>query len=171
MACSHKNSPIFQAANIQGLFSFVNADLQAFRPRPESSGFDYSEGSPSGFGSEVRPEPRFPKSLYLVHPLFGTYELSPVASGAQASVPVPEGLDLDVWIVAPPKEEREEETGDAEDAADIAKTKKGKKGKGKASAGTKSRKQKRIEQGGELEPAPEETEEERAARERVRNMV
>ncbi len=46
----------------------------------------------------------FPKSLYLIHPLFSTYELNPVAPHAQASVPVPTGLDLDVWIVPPHQE-------------------------------------------------------------------
>jgi AP-3 complex subunit delta len=47
-------------------------------------------------------EPHFPKSLFLIQPLFSAYPLNPVASTAQGSVPVPEGLDLDKWIVAPP---------------------------------------------------------------------
>jgi AP-3 complex subunit delta-1 len=46
----------------------------------------------------------YPKSLYLIQPLFSSYELNPVASNAQASVPIPDGLDLDAWIVPPPKE-------------------------------------------------------------------
>lgn len=49
-------------------------------------------------------EINFPKSLYLIQPLFSAYELNPVASHAQASVPVPDGLDLDAWIVPPLQE-------------------------------------------------------------------
>lgn len=36
-------------------------------------------------------------------------ELNPVAAKAQKKVPVPEGLDLDVWINDPPSESEEEE--------------------------------------------------------------
>jgi len=49
-------------------------------------------------------EINFPKSLYLIQPLFSAYELNPVASHAQTSVPIPDGLDLDAWIVPPPRE-------------------------------------------------------------------
>ncbi|KAI0785413.1 adaptin N terminal region-domain-containing protein [Irpex lacteus] len=159
-----------RAANIQGLFSFVNADIQAFRPRPSIS---YGEDE-EGFGGTSSPsvEPRFPKSLFLVHPLFSVYELNPVAASAQASVPIPEGLDLDAWIVPPPREETVDEGEGRGDAA--VKVKKSKKGKGKAVGNGKSKKQKR---GDMLEYEPEdddtsavqtpvETEEEKAERER-----
>src|SRR4051812_49154743 len=36
--------------------------------------------------------------------LFLAYELNAVAPKAQSKVPVPEGLDLDTWIGAPPSE-------------------------------------------------------------------
>jgi AP-3 complex subunit delta-1 len=40
----------------------------------------------------------------LINPLFSPYELNSVNSAAQDSISVPEGLDLDVWIVPPPQE-------------------------------------------------------------------
>ncbi|KAI0691983.1 Adaptor protein complex AP-3 delta subunit [Cytidiella melzeri] len=156
-----------RAANILGLFSFVNADLQTFRPKHEVNGIDYGEGTSSGFGSEPRSEPRFPKSLYLVQPLFGNYELNPVASSAQASVPVPDGLNLDAWIVPPPKEQVEEEGSGVEGSADPVKVKKSRKGKGKAVAGSKSKKKQQMYDDDALDSTPAETEEERADRERV----
>lgn len=55
----------------------------------------------SEFDSDTS-QPAFPKSLYLIYPLFNAYELNPVAPAAQESVLVPEGLDLDAWIVPPP---------------------------------------------------------------------
>ncbi|KAG6884488.1 hypothetical protein C0993_010619 [Termitomyces sp. T159_Od127] len=86
-----------RAANSNQLFRLIQADLDAHRPKsstqfsPDSSGLDTSE-------------PRFPKSLYLIEPLSATYELNPVATNAQVSVPTPEGLDLDAWIIPPPHE-------------------------------------------------------------------
>lgn len=89
-----------KAANSLGLFAFISADLSQFRPRPSES---YAFASdPDGFDSAVT-GPEFPKSLYLIHPLVSAYPLNPVASAAQANVPIPEGLDLDKWIVPPPK--------------------------------------------------------------------
>ncbi|KAF7792545.1 hypothetical protein EIP86_003586 [Pleurotus ostreatoroseus] len=154
-----------RAANILQLLTFVRADLTVFRPRTEI-GFEYGEGAASGFGSEPSEEPRFPKSLYLVQPLFNAYELNPVASFAQDSVPVPEGLDLNAWIVPPPKEEAiviedEELTGEV-------KHKKVKKGKGK-DTGAKSKGKKRKENAGSTPDTlaePVETAEEKAERER-----
>lgn len=149
----------------------MNADIQAFRPRPSISYDEDEEGFGGTSSSSV--EPRFPKSLFLVHPLFSVYELNPVAASAQASVPIPEGLDLDAWIVPPPREDTVDE---GEGRGDVAvKVKKSKKGKGKAVGNGKSKKQKR---GDVLEYEPEdddtsaaqtpiETEEEKAERERV----
>ncbi len=87
--------------------------------------------TPSGFeDSLLSNEPAFPKSLYLIEPLFSSYELNPVASGAQTSVPAPEDLDLDAWIVPVPQEAP---SLTAIDEAEVAekRPKKGKKGKGK----------------------------------------
>ncbi|KAG5654164.1 hypothetical protein H0H81_006876 [Sphagnurus paluster] len=107
-----------RAANSLQLFRFIQADLDAHRPKPTASGgFSLSNSSESF-------EPRFPKSLYLIQPLSATYELNPVALSAQTSVPVPEGLDLDAWIVPPPREVPQEQPSEK-------KTKKVKKGKGK----------------------------------------
>ena len=55
------------------------------------------DGSPSRTD-----ELRFPKSLYLIQPLFSPYELNAVGATAQASVVPPDGLDLNAWFVEPP---------------------------------------------------------------------
>ncbi|KAG6812847.1 hypothetical protein H0H92_015945 [Tricholoma furcatifolium] len=148
-----------RAANSLQLFRFIQADLDSHRPKPPPT---------PGFSTDTEffsPEPRFPKSLYLLEPLSGTYELNAVASGAQASVPVPEGLDLDAWIVPPPQEP----------VADLPteRKKKGKKGKEKDVGETKvkgSKKKKKkdeeLEYGDVLVPvdADIETPEEKAER-------
>ena len=114
-------------------------------------------------------EPLFPKSLYLIRPLFTTHNLNPVALTAQASVPIPEGLDLDAWIV-PSQQERVEEEEDDEAAR---KVKKGKKGKGKETNGVKAKNGKRRYKDDEIlgTPTPPELEvetpEEKEERERV----
>ncbi|KAJ6502639.1 adaptin N terminal region-domain-containing protein [Mycena vulgaris] len=118
-----------RAANTLQLFTFIQADLNAYRPKPVDNPF--AEAS-SSFDPIASGEPRFPKSLYLLQPLHGAYELNPVALAAQASVLIPDGLDLDAWIVSPPQEPVLE--------ADLeAKARKIKKGKGKEVNGTKSK--------------------------------
>ncbi|KAI5998114.1 adaptin N terminal region-domain-containing protein [Pisolithus albus] len=130
-----------RAANILQLFAFVKHDLTTYRPKLESTLSDgYSTTSLSVFDTpEMDSAPAFPKSLYLIHPLFSAYELNPVASAAQASVAVPEGLDLDAWIVpsmqAPVHEENESEV-----VVEKKVKKKSKKGKEKESSnGTRSK--------------------------------
>ena len=92
-----------------------------------------------------------------------------MALTAQASVPVPNGLDLDAWIVPSQREYVTEE--DADDA--VRKVKKGKKGKGKETNGMKVKAGKRRQREDDPRdayspPEPEaETEAERAERERV----
>ena len=114
-------------------------------------------------------EPHFPKSLYLIRPLFTAHDLNPVALTAQASVPIPEGLDLDAWIVPSEQEHILEEEGDE----GVRKVKKGKKGKGKETNGAKVKNGKRRYKDDEMmgsptPPEPEvETPEEREERERV----
>ena len=81
------------------LFRFIDADLNSFRPKISS--LDLPDDNVSGFAPED--DLHFPKSLYLIQPL-SSYQLNPVAKVAQASVPVPEGLDLDAWIVHPPED-------------------------------------------------------------------
>jgi len=94
-------------------------------------------------------EPRFPKSLYLIHPLFSAYELNPVSIHAQASVAVPDGLDLDSWIVPPPREvlpqPRAEDDFDGE-----KKKKKSKKGKGKETTSSTNSKKKKANDADDL---------------------
>lgn len=86
-----------------------------------------------------------------------------MASAAQGNIPVPEGLDLDKWIVPPPRDivpapVTEEERG---------RRPKKKKGKQKEVNGKgKERVADRPLQEDALNPAPE-TEEEKAERERV----
>ncbi|KAG6817562.1 hypothetical protein H0H87_006939 [Tephrocybe sp. NHM501043] len=148
-----------RAANSLQLFRFIQADLESHRPKPPPT---------PGFSTEleqISPEPRFPKSLYLIEPLSDTYELNPVATSAQASVPIPEGLDLDAWIVPPPKEVVYEQPPERK--------KKSKKGKDKEVGdskvkGIKKKKKTEVESGDVLAPAEEEIEtpEEKAERAR-----
>jgi len=77
------------------LFTFIQADLVSFHLE------DPAVGTPVDNTSQ---HPAYPKSLLLINPLFSTYELNSVNSAAQDSISVPEGLDLDVWIVPPPQE-------------------------------------------------------------------
>ena len=86
-----------------------------------------------------------------------------MAKAAQASVPVPEGLDLDAWIVHPP----EDSVQDVAESTDLKK--KSKKGKGKDTSGEKKNSKKKRKDDDELialEPEVE-TAEDRAERERV----
>jgi AP-3 complex subunit delta-1 len=77
------------------LFTFIQADLVSFHPG------DPAVGTPI---DNTNQHPAYPKSLLLINPLFSAYELNSVNSAAQDSISVPEGLDLDVWIVPPPQE-------------------------------------------------------------------
>ncbi|GJJ13138.1 hypothetical protein Clacol_007388 [Clathrus columnatus] len=110
-----------RAANTLQLFTFIQADLTLFKPK-----FKHVIEMNDGFQELSDMEPEFPKSLYLISPLTMSYELKPVALMAQSSVPVPEGLDLDAWIVPPPRE-------DTITPSDTLKAKK-RKGKGKERA-------------------------------------
>jgi len=149
-----------RAANILQLFTFIKHDLSAYRPRAES-------GLADALGSG---ELSFPKSLYLIWPLVSSYELGPVAAAAQTSVPLPDGLDLDAWIVPA----MQEPLLDDESQITEKRTKKSKKGKEKETPNrsrTKEGKKKRKEDllVDELVPQEqEETAEERAERERVK---
>jgi AP-3 complex subunit delta-1 len=151
----------------------VKADLDSHRPRPKTQTFD----TPSGFEDVLETEPNFPKSLFLLRPLFTAHELNPVAMSAQASVPVPEGLDLNVWIVPPPPSEETVDGGDAQ--LQERRVKKMKKGKEKESGSNgvkttdaKKKKKKRDDAdfGEQLEPPPEQTPDEAEEVERVYNL-
>ena len=91
------------------------------------------------------------------------YPLNPVASAAQANVPIPEGLDLDKWIVPPPK------SVVPTPATEEGRGRRPKKKKGKqkeANGKLKGKPANELFQEDALTPAPE-TEEEKADRERV----
>ncbi|EJC98671.1 Adaptor protein complex AP-3 delta subunit [Fomitiporia mediterranea MF3/22] len=120
-----------RAANVLQLFTFIQADLSSFRPKPKSDyGNGFADISTSAFDPVGLTEPVYPKSLYLLQPLFSAYELNPVAPEAQASVPVPESLDLDAWIVSHAMPKAEEPV-----AVEVKKKKKDRKGKAKEKDG------------------------------------
>ena len=108
------------------LFKFIQADLTLYRSR-KTSGLSngFADESTAAFDPIGTAEPTYPKSLYLLEPLFSTYDLNPVAPEAQASIPVPECLDLDAWIVP------EAKPPDPEVVVVGKKKRKDKKGKGK----------------------------------------
>ena len=183
-------TPVFQAAELLQLFTFIHADLAGYKPQgrqPASSTAatmpDFSFGDDGGFGgpsfafTSPAAEPRFPKSLHLIKPLFAAHELNAVAQSAQASVPVPAGLDLDAWIVPGQDEPATPPAGAEPD--DDTKGKKVRKGKKKDTGKTarKGKARARAEDGDEdylgmegvlaASAVHTETPEERAERERV----
>ncbi|KAG8716733.1 AP-3 complex subunit delta [Ceratobasidium sp. 395] len=139
-----------RATNALQLFRFIQADVKGFETK-RTTAVEGSEGTASEQPSN---EPSYPKSMYLLQPLRTAFELNYVAPHAQNAVPVPEGLNLDYWIVPPPKLKHEEEEV-------VKKPKKSKtKGKEKSVTGKKTKKKR--------EPEAEETPEEKAAREKAR---
>jgi len=135
--------------------------VSQFRPRSAES-YAFAGGS-DGFEAGTT-EPEFPKSLYLIRPLVSAYPLNPVASTAQANVPIPEGLDLDKWIVPPPKNVVPTSATEEEERGRRPRKKKGKQKE--ANGKVKGRHTSKLLQEDALTPAPE-TEEEKAERERV----
>ena len=106
--------------------------------------------------------------------MFGAYELNPVASNAQESVPIPDGLDLDSWISPPPRDALSNGAVDEFDEVVEKEQRKSRKGKGKETKKSKSKGKKKMEYDEEHDtnsPAPPEveTEEQRAERDRVRS--
>ncbi|KAF7303117.1 AP-3 complex subunit delta [Mycena kentingensis (nom. inval.)] len=156
-----------RAANTLQLFNFINADLAAFKPRPAGSANNPFAEASSSFDPVA--EPRFPKSLYLIQPLHTAYELNPVAILAQASVPVPPGLDLDVWFIPPPPEPTVEAPRKSK-----GKSREVNGGGGKSSSGKSKKKQKEVVANGDavvLTPANEEAETPEQAAERDRRLA
>lgn len=95
------------------------------------------------------------------------YPLNPVASTAQANIPIPEGLDLDKWIVPPPKSILPTTVSQEEERGRRPKKKKGKQKE--ANGKVKQKTTNKLLQEDALTPAPE-TEEEKAERERVSSL-
>ncbi|GAW04764.1 Adaptor protein complex AP-3 delta subunit [Lentinula edodes] len=152
-----------RAANTLQLFNFILADLNSYRPR--STGNPFDESSSSYANSDVISEPRFPKSLFIIQPLFSSYELNPVAQHAQESVPIPEGLDLDAWIVPPPADPLSLSEPGEKKAKKKIKKEKGKDGV--SGSGNKGKKKQREENESETETEEQRTERERRRAERL----
>lgn len=94
-----------------------------------------------------------------------------MATNAQASVPVPEGLDLDAWIVPPPREVVQDKADEGDDGHE-KKAKKSKKGKGKNVESIATGKKRKIKENGNqvvLPPTESDTEtlDEKMLREKV----
>ncbi|CAE6534749.1 unnamed protein product [Rhizoctonia solani] len=153
-----------RAANALQLFRFIQADVSGFEakraaaaskpkeePKPEDDAQPESETVVPEPSSN---EPSYPKSMYLLQPLRISFELNYVAPHAQSSVPIPEGLNLDAWIVPPPKIMQLQE---GEQPKKVKKKGKGKE-KEKERDPAKKRKAKKVE----------ETSEEKATREQAR---
>ena len=148
------------------LFNFVRADLASHRLEGISA-----VGVPS---DETTESPAYPRSLLLINPLFSAYELNSVNIAAQDCIPIPESLDLDAWIVPPPREftvpdavtEDDTQGGERRSAKKKIKSSKG-KGKGKEKE--KGPKTTIHDPQTDLIPSlgPSETEEDRAEREKV----
>ena len=89
-----------RAAVLSNLLKFIKADLATHKPSVSQT---RPRDSPSeGFTADEEKaafQPTFPKSLLLLHPLSSAYELNPVAKMAQVNVKLPDGMDLDMWIV------------------------------------------------------------------------
>ncbi|KAK1923811.1 armadillo-type protein [Papiliotrema laurentii] len=106
------------------LLSFVEADLRQHAP-PKASTSEGVPGVEGGFGADDSiADPPYPKSLFLLQPLFTSHELNAVATQAQGSVRVPDGLDLDRDFVPgggfpEDLEKDEEEEAQSEDEAGI----------------------------------------------------
>jgi AP-3 complex subunit delta len=147
------------------LFTFIRADLASFRLEDPIAGLPVDDANR---------HPAYPKSMLLINPLFSNYQLNSVNIAAQDSIPVPEFLDLDAWIVPPPKEFS---TADAATANDTQQgerpwTKKKVKGKGKEKdSKVLTKKPPGTQPDHSPSPGPSETEEEKIEREKASNLI
>lgn len=60
---------------------------------------DPTPSAPGQNGKDDEAPPAYPKSLFLLQPLFSAHELNAVSENAQAAVRIPDGLDLDRDLV------------------------------------------------------------------------
>ncbi|CCL98144.1 uncharacterized protein FIBRA_00138 [Fibroporia radiculosa] len=160
-----------RAAEAFNLFTFIRADMNVYRPTADNTSA-FSDPSSANFDSSPSAEPNFPKSLFLIRPLFAAYELNAVALTAQASIAIPDGLNLDAWIVSPPIDTVEAGELDDVEPAEERRKMKSRKGKEKDNSGKRKSKKKAV---GDTEdevivgtstPYTFETEKERTERER-----
>jgi AP-3 complex subunit delta len=145
------------------LLTFIRADLASFRPEDDST-----TGPPV---DETSQNPAYPKSLLLINPLFSAYELNSVNTAAQDSIPVPESLDLDAWIVPPPREYTMPEAVPADYTPEGERPSVKKKLKGKGKHKGKEKMSQAATYGSQTEPNPSpglsETEEDKAELEKA----
>ena len=87
-----------RAAELLQLLSFIDADLTSHQPPLKKIQSDIP-GMKDGFESAAEDHPSYPKSLFLLPPLFSSYELNAVALQAQSSISIPDGLDLEHDLV------------------------------------------------------------------------
>lgn len=93
-----------RASELSQLYGFVNADLQGHFPPPVASSSstpvpDDIQGGFEDSNHKSNSNPPYPKSLFLLQPLFTSHELNTLAYKAQEAVRIPEGLNLDVDVV------------------------------------------------------------------------
>lgn len=91
------------------LFRLLEADLSASKPptgQRAQETFGAEPGFENAFAEEAAKntddatnEPDYPKSLFLLRPLFTGYEMNSIGYKAQESVQLPEDLDLDATLV------------------------------------------------------------------------
>lgn len=62
-------------------------------------GFENAFAEETKDGNNATSEPNYPKSLFLLRPLFTGYEMNSVGYKAQESVQLPDELDLDATLV------------------------------------------------------------------------
>ncbi|KAJ9123949.1 hypothetical protein QFC22_000740 [Naganishia vaughanmartiniae] len=102
-----------RAVNFLQLFRLLEADLSSSKPptghaHPSQQSYKaepafenaFAEESPTtdSQNSEVE-QPNYPKSLFLLRPLFTGYEINSIGYKAQDSVKLPNDLDLDATLV------------------------------------------------------------------------
>ena len=123
---AHTDIEVQERANeLLQLLDFIDADLKTHRP-PTSSSRDAIPGVSSEFEDSNQNDPPYPKSLFLLSPLFSSHEFNAVAAQAQVSITPPDSLDLDSDIVSGggfsttlDADEVEEESEDERAAVDL----------------------------------------------------
>lgn len=159
------------------LFAFVKADVSLHQTKALSK----TTNTTSQLDSELASDPAYPKSLFLIQPLHAR-RLYPIPLSTSApstsqirpsrlAVPIPEGLDLESWIVPLPKsaaraEGGGENLGHSHDLGSSGR----KKGKQKAIGdGTAKKSKKKVQEAASSGAITlsHETEEERVARAHV----
>ncbi|OWT39265.1 AP-3 complex subunit delta-1 [Cryptococcus neoformans Bt1] len=95
-----------RVGEIKGLLGFVKADLEHYVQPQSTIRRDSGSSIPElegGFEAEAKQtnqdDPPYPKSLYIFPPLSTSHPLNAVASYAQSSIRIPDGLDLDTDLV------------------------------------------------------------------------